>query len=736
MQKLFLKLDLDEYLKTFNSYFAREKSIFMEGDTSLHFKFINELKNAELSTLPFVKNLDTELIHLTKNGVLHIEHIFEFVKIVNFVKNIKAKKLQGKVGEWLENIIIPPEILTVISYFDKDGTILEKVDERFLAINSAQQIIKEKIKTAIKNLYSSQKLSSYLVDRQVHFLNNQEAILVRGGFNHVLKGTIVGRSSTGYFYVVPEILDNFKKQEAALIDKKEELIYEYAKKISQHFAKNYLFLKFVNKEFDRLDHYIARILFAKSKNMEFILPEKNKKIKLVDFSHPALNDPKPLNIEFNESILLVTGVNAGGKTMLLKSILSSVILSKYLLPMKINPTHSSIGSFKGIEAIIEDPQNVKDDISTFAGRMVQFSKLFGKNNILVGVDEIELGTDADEAANLFCAVLETLIKQDIKLVITTHHKRLASMLASNPKVELLAALYDEKAQKPTFKFLKGTIGKSYAFETAERYGIMPNIIKKARELYGEDKEKLNELIQKNIDLELKMRSSLEEISQKELKLNKLSLSLEVEKNEQITLFNNVKNQFEKEYKNAITLVKDAIKIPQIEQKHRLLNEAYIKKVEAENKVPIKHKNENLNIGDIVKYGTLKGTILQIKKDIIIIDINGISMRLPKNTLEKTEHTKSILQQKHKGIVLQKPRANSGVVLDLHGLRADEAVDELDKFLSDALISGFDEIQIFHGIGTGKLAFAVKNFLKSHPSVKSFFDAPANQGGFGATIVRL
>jgi len=155
--------------------------------------------------------------------------------------------------------------------------------------------------------------------------------------------------------------------------------------------------------------------------------------------------------------------------MLLKSIISATLLAKYLLPMRIDANRSTIGSFKEFDAIIEDPQSVKNDISTFAGRMVHFAKLFTKKSIIIGIDEI---------------------------VITTHHKRLAMLLAKNPEVELVAALYDEAAQRPKFEFLKGTIGKSYAFETAARYGISQNLVAQAKKIYGEDKENLNEIITK------------------------------------------------------------------------------------------------------------------------------------------------------------------------------------------------------------------------------------------------
>ena len=222
---------------------------------------------------------------------------------------------------------------------------------------------------------------------------------------------------------------------------------------------------------------------------------------------------------------MITGVNAGGKTMLLKSILSAVYMSKYLIPYSANHT-TIIGTFKYIEAILDDPQNVKNDISTFAGRMVQFSKLFTKKDAIVGVDEIELGTDSDEAASLFKVILEELMAKNIKIIVTTHHKRLASLLSANENVELIAALYDEQNQRPTYKFLQGTIGQSYAFETALRYHIPPFVVKKAKEVYGEDKERLNELIQKSSQLQIEYEQKIKTLDKQIAKTKQLKKSLQ------------------------------------------------------------------------------------------------------------------------------------------------------------------------------------------------------------------
>ena len=124
------------------------------------------------------------------------------------------------------------------------------------------------------------------------------------------------------------------------------------------------------------------------------MPNKQKRIKLEEFAHPAIENPVPITMDFSKQIMLVTGVNAGGKTMLLKSLLSAVYMSKYLLPFKCNAPHTQVGHYKGIEAVIDDPQSVKNDISTFAGRMQEFAKLFEKVLLLRVREMIRLYGDA------------------------------------------------------------------------------------------------------------------------------------------------------------------------------------------------------------------------------------------------------------------------------------------------------------------------------------------------------
>lgn len=441
---------------------------------------------------------------------------------------------------------------------------------------------------------------------------------------------------------------------------------------------------------------------------------------------------------------MITGVNAGGKTMLLKSILAVVYLAKNLIPMRIDPYNSVIGKFKNIEAVIDDPQNVNFDISTFAGRMVAFANLLSKDRQLIGIDEVELGTDADEASALFKVLIEKLMDRESKIVITTHHKRLASLLGGNNEVELVAALYDEERRIPTYRFLQGIVGKSYAFETAERYGIPATIVNEAKKLYGDDQHKLNELIEKGANLERELMEKRDELSRKLENIAKTENELLIARDKFLSGIEVKREEVRQIYSGAIeeakSAIKSVIKENDISGSHRHMTTA--------NKLLPKDKNESieneqnransmeiqLKIGDEVVYKSNRGKIISIKGKFYQVEIGGMKIDLKREQLALAPEKSGKTYSKSYSFIRENNSGN--IFLDLHGKRREDALEELDQFISDALINGFAEIYITHGIGSGILAKAVIEFLRVHPSVKWFGDAPPNQGGVGAKLVML
>ena len=736
LESLAKKLDLSEFLSNLASFFAREKSIAFEGDYKVYAQLLKDLEPLTLPTPPKVKNLDTQLMHLQKNGVLHLEDIFEFGKILLFfhaVKSLSSLPKMGSFKEWVDKIQIPSNLLAMARFFEEDGEIKSGIFPELDQIRSNLSTIQSQIKSTLSSTLSQTSLAPYLVDKQIHLINGSECLLLKAGFNHFIKGMILSRSSSGFFYLCPESILKLKEKESNLKDLYQTQIYSICKELSRELSKSLLFLKFINKAFDQLDHLYARILFAREKNLEFALKQNSSEIILKDYAHPNLKNPKLLNLEFKKNLLMITGVNAGGKTMLLKSILSSVFLASYLLPQKINATHSKIGSFKHIDAIISDPQSSKDDISTFAGRMLEISSLLNTPSLLLAIDEIELGTDADEASSLYKEILEHLLSRGAKIIITTHHKRLASLMASNPSVELYAALFDEKNQIPTFSFLKGSIGKSYAFETALRYHIPHSLIQKAKEHYGEDKERLNTLIEKSTLLELELHEEKRKLQEQNKRLYKKRIELEEQISSNAQTLQKEKNRLEQIYQEALKeLKKEAKSLSEI---HQNMNKSssILKKAQSPES-PLAQSPREFQVGEKIRYGKSKGVIKGKSGSLYLIECDdGFKLKVKAHALKPYGNTPTPTAPKTKIIA---PKNSVGISLDLHGLRAEEALERADKFISDCLLAGYDEVLIYHGIGSGILSKVIKDFLSTHPKVVSFSDAPPQMGGFGAKVVRL
>jgi len=718
------KLDLTDYIEKLKSLYARDKEYFIDGDINKNYDYLKKLSNKDFKSPPPVKNLDTEIMHLKKFGVLKHDQIFEFVKIIRYFKYLKSRKWSD-FEDWFGKINIPEEIEKIDKHYSEKGDVtgFEEID----LINERIKEKKQEIRQQLYRYINSRKLEPFLVDKSVHLQSGEECLLVRGGFNKVVDAEILGRSSSGYFYIFPRSIEKIKKQLDELESVKEEKLYEIAKVFSETLRKWVKFLEFINKEFDRFDSLQARVFMAKNENLEFIKPSKTNRMYLRDFCHPALHKCKPINLEWDRQVLIITGVNAGGKTMLLKSILSAAFMSKYLLPMKIRE-NSVIPHFKKIVPIIEDPQNVKNDISTFAGRMKEFKEVFSLENSLIGVDEIELGTDANEAASLFKVIIEEVMKKN-KIVITTHHKRLASLLAAHEDVELLAAVYDEKKQQPTFEFIKGTIGKSYAFETAKRYGIPLNIVERAKKEYSDDLEKLDVLIEKSTQLEFEQKQKIKELESELENVKLLKESLIRQKEEFNERIEKEKEKLLREYNEAIKLAKEAIKAKNVQEAHRKLNEA--NKIKSKIKIKKEETPREFKVGDSVKYGSSVGKIIELKGKNALVEFDGKKLLISKSALKPYQ-----LQVKKQTTIIKPKPKKIDVKLDLHGMRLEEALEKTEEYLNQAALAGLEEVWIFHGMGKGILAKGITELLKSHPLVKEFHDAPPHMGGYGAKIVKL
>jgi DNA mismatch repair protein MutS2 len=151
-EEIVSKLDLVNFIEHFNSFLAREKPLFMQGDTKIHYQFIKELSIYQnLKQLPSVDNLDTQIKHLEKSGILKIYEIYSFIKMIKYFLYLKKSIKEGSIFSWLEKIVIPREIIEICEFFDEKGNIKSSIDERFESIENSLARIKEQTRETLKS---------------------------------------------------------------------------------------------------------------------------------------------------------------------------------------------------------------------------------------------------------------------------------------------------------------------------------------------------------------------------------------------------------------------------------------------------------------------------------------------------------------------------------------------------------------------------------------------------------
>ena len=704
---IFKKLDLHAFIEDFKKYFSREKKIEFEGSIDIAISQIKELDELNFTPPKKIQNLDNEILHLKKKGVLKKEQIFAFIQIINYFAYLKNLKLENykNLKNWLLKIEIPKDLLNLANKFSENGEIKEGEYEELDYLRKIIPKKKKEIREILDGILKKDSINSYLVDKNPHLVNGRECLLLKSGWNKIIEGKVIHRTLGGYFYVfLKELQDSYEKLEK-YNNELLEINLKIEEELSQILMLNLSFLRFINKQFDRFDYLQGRVIFAKEKNLNFLFPSLNEsRIILSEFKHPILNNPKPLNLEWDKKILIVTGVNAGGKTMLLKSILSAALLSKLLIPFNVNKNKSKIKYFKSIHSIINDPQNSKNDISTFAGRMLEFKNILHEDNFLLGIDEIELGTDSNEAGALYFSILESLYSKNIKVVLTTHHKFLAANFSKNYDIDLLAAIYDTNLQIPTYTFMKDLIGKSYALEMALKYGIPLNIVNNAKKLFKENEKNLNNLVEKaqilNSKLEKKeahLKSLIEENENKKEELEKIKEESEIKIRNKIL-------ELESTYKKAVEELKTTKNNPK--NMHKVLNE--------QNKIlpkpPKLESKLRFNIGDRVENNNNAGVIKSLNKNMAYIELDS-GMKIKINTAFLKPSKKE-----NKNTISHNVESKAcGISLNLHGKRVEEAIEILDSYIHNCIIAKFSEVIIIHG--SGVLGNAVYEFLLNHEKIK-------------------
>ena len=415
---------------------------------------------------------------------------------------------------------------------------------------------------------------------------------------------------------------------------------------------------------------------------------------------------------------------------------------------------SRVGIFEEIFADIGDEQSIEQSLSTFSSHMTNIVDILGKVNqySLLLLDELGAGTDPQEGAALAMAILEDLRLRQVKTMATTHYPELKAYGIETAFVQNASMEFDTASLRPTYRFMQGVPGRSNAFEIAKRLGLSDVIVGDASQQVNQDND-VNRIIEQLEEQTLESRKRLDnirEVEQENLKMNRALKKLYNELNrEKETELNKAREQAAEIVELALSesdqILKNLHSKSQLKPHEIIEAKAELKKLAPEkvdlskNKVLQKAKKKRApKVGDdivVLSYGQ-RGTLTdQLKDGRWEAQVGLIKMTLEEKEFDLVQaQQEAPVKKKQVNVVKRASGRGPQARLDLRGKRYEEAMNELDAFIDQALLNNMAQVDIIHGIGTGVIREGVTKYLQRNKHVKTFGYAPQNAGGSGATIV--
>ena len=636
----------------------------------------------------------------------------------------------------------------------KENASSKLADIRKEIISKRNDLVKS-INRIIKNLKDDDIVrEDYLTLR-----DGRMVIPVKSEHKRHIRGFIHSESSTGQtVYIEPEeTLDlnndiislsfSEKREVERLLKEVTRLIGE----VSEKLKSSLLVITYIDSIFARAKHSIEII-------GSFPQTDNKKSLFISDARHPLLlkklgrQNTIPINFELKQdNVVVITGPNAGGKTVVLKTIgiLSLMVQSGIHIPA--NPD-SNFHIFNNILLDIGDQQSIEDDLSTFSSHLKNLKSITEKadEQSLVLLDEIGTGTDPAEGSALAAAILKKLLDKGAIVFASTHHGSLKIFAYNLEGMQNAAMQFDHSNLSPTYIFKLGVPGSSYAFEIARRTGLSEDILNDAKNYIDSDKHNvekfLADLEEKSHKLSIKLKDMEIENSRLTGLSNVYKTSYERLESEKKDILKKVKLEGENYLDGINKKIEKVIKdLRESNASKEVIKSArnIIQEIKTENKEVIPDEIETVNnktdfeVGDYVginKSNTV-GKIIEINKSKKKATILAGTIKMQVKT-DEIFHAKEKKEDKNQNqySAFRAPQANYRI--DIRGEKPEESEFEVIKFLDEAYQAGLERVEILHGKGTGALKKTVWDILKKDNRIKSFNFAPIEYGGEGITIVEL
>ena len=691
-------------------------------------------------------NID-ELLAL--KAVLRVTH-----ELKDFYDNLENVRLE-RLHRLFDNLVDLPRLQGGLQAINEGGFVESFASEKLAKIRRQIQENEHQVREILQDLLKSK--ADMLADAVIASRNGRNVLPVKNTYRNRIAGVVHDISASGNtVYIEPRAVVNLNEEIANhRADERYEIIQileELSDTLRPHAAE------IANNAWiiGHLDLIKAKYRFMR--DCKAVVPEvsSNRSIQLLQLRHPLIENAVANDLHFTEDLteIVITGPNTGGKTIMLKTLGLAQIMAQSGLPILADPG-SRVGIFSQVFADIGDEQSIEQSLSTFSSHMTNIVSILHQVDTasLILLDELGAGTDPQEGAGLAIAILEDLRLRGIKTMATTHYPELKAYGIETAGVQNASMEFDTASLRPTYRFMQGVPGRSNAFEIARRLGLSETIIQDAMKMTNTDND-VNQIIEKLEAQTLESRKRLDtiqEVEQENLKFNRALRKL----------YNELTRERETELNKAREEAKEIVDMALSEsdrilqglhaksqlKPHEIIEaKAQLKKLAPEtvdlskNKVLKKAKKARASkVGDeilVISYGQRGTLVNQLKDGRWEAQVGLIKMTLEEKEFNLIKAEKEAAQPKKRQVNVVKRSNTSGprARLDLRGKRYEEAMQELDGFIDQALLNNMAQVDIIHGIGTGVIREGVTKYLRRNKHVKSFEYAPQNAGGSGATIV--
>ena len=704
-----------------NSHISKELSEVQKllDETDEAYRFIIKHRLPGISN---IDNLDEDFKLIELGHFLLPKKLLEVWKLLNTSRSLKNIITEEESIEY-NNIYSLLNSLNIYAQLERDLEVSiisaeEISDEASHELKRIRRMIKSKndlIRDRLNQLIST---SDKLMDNIYTLRDGRYVVPVRSEFKNSFKGIVHDQSSSGQtVFIEPmfviDLNNDLKKLEIEEEKEIERILREFSKRIYEILPQLITNLSIISS----IDFIFARGKLAY--DMEAIKPiiNDNGIISLKSAKHPLIDKDKvvPIDISLGNSFntLVITGPNTGGKTVTLKTVGILTLMTQFglMIPCFDN---SEVAIFDEIFADIGDEQSIEQSLSTFSSHMKNIIDIINnaKTNSLILFDELGSGTDPEEGSGLSISILNYFLEKNIRTIATTHYSQLKMYAMSTENVQNGAMEFNVEKLEPTYKLIIGISGKSNAFEISKKLGLDDSFIINAKKFISNNDLSFDKLVS-NVD---NRRKEYEELIIEQRELLNFNKKIKQEYENKLEKFN---SQKEKRIKKLEEYIENSIN----ETNSNISNEPLMLGEE----VKVLSLNENGFIQTLPdKNGNIQVKIGILKVNVSINDIIRIENIIDKSK-EKTSYSKSTF------IKSDKMYSNQ---IDVRGYNTEDAIYEIDKFLDDSFIANLNEVTIVHGKGTGILRNNITDFLKKHKLVKSFSFGKLNEGGDGATVVKL